>query len=725
MNKSLFTKNIFSLFFFFFMFLNVFALTDNAPSISANGNQAFCLGVPINIVTSFKIVDADDTGVALFFIQISRGYQINFDRLTLIGNHPNIEADWNLNEGKLTLSPITGKSEILFSDLENAVKNVEFSTSANDVTEEKTFSLTVGDANYLPSTDHFYEFIADEGITWLQAKAAAENRTYYDRKGYLATLTSQEEANFAGKQAAGAGWIGGSDEETEGEWKWVTGPEAGTVFWRGQVNGTTPNFAFWNNNEPNDFRGGNTTGEDYAHITDPSIGIVGAWNDLPNIGGTDLYTPRGYIVEYGEPGDTPLNIVASTSIYLPEILSTTSATVCESGSVTISANPSVGDIAWFDAQTGGNKLATGTSFTTPVLTNNTTYYAVVSLNGCTSYTRTPVTIIVNPKPTITNTINDLICSGNANLTVEASQGDVFWFESPTSTMPIFVGTNYQTPNLTSTTSYFVEANNLGCTSENRTEVVALVDNKVPEFDISTDDFVLCKDIGTVDLQVTNPEGNYSYIWMKEGELLVGDTSTITVNSTGNYSVSAISETGCVSEEKAIVVRDSQKASIFNQDVIIVDNSNNNSIRVVNLNLGSGNYEFAIDNEFGNYQNEGIFQNLATGLHTLYIRDKGGCGVESYVFSILAYPKFFTPNGDNQNDLWKITGYNTTFYTASKVFIYDRFGVLLHIIDENSEGWDGNVEGKVAPSTDYWFRALLIDINGTSIEKIGNFSLIRK
>ena len=90
----------------------------------------------------------------------------------------------------------------------------------------------------------------------------------------MATLTSQEESDFAGKQASGAGWIGGSDEETEGEWKWVTGPEAGTVFWNGEVNGSTSNFAFWNNNEPN-----NLGVEDYAHITDPTIGMPGAWND--------------------------------------------------------------------------------------------------------------------------------------------------------------------------------------------------------------------------------------------------------------------------------------------------------------------------------------------------------------------------------------------------------------------------------------------------------------
>ena len=44
--------------------------------------------------------------------------------------------------------------------------------------------------------------------------------------------------------------------------------------------------------------------------------------------------------------------------------------------------------------------------------------------------------------------------------------------------------------------------------------------------------------------------------------------------------------------------------------------------------------------------------------------------------------------------------------------------------ENSEGWDGTYGGKKLPENTYWFRAVLTDINGYSIEKFGNISLIR-
>lgn len=108
------------------------------------------------------------------------------------------------------------------------------------------------------------------------------------------------------------GLIGGSDAKKEGKWKWVTGPENGTIFWNGLSDGSTPNFAFWNTGEPNQMGD-----EDYAHITAPNVGIRGAWNDLSNTGSTSGdYQPKGYIVEYGgTPGDPALDLSASTRIY--------------------------------------------------------------------------------------------------------------------------------------------------------------------------------------------------------------------------------------------------------------------------------------------------------------------------------------------------------------------------------------------------------------------------
>ena len=67
------------------------------------------------------------------------------------------------------------------------------------------------------------------GWTWHEAKADAEARG-----GHLATITSEAEwvviSNMFGTNVLGC-WLGGTDEEEEGVWKWVTGEPWGYTRW--------------------------------------------------------------------------------------------------------------------------------------------------------------------------------------------------------------------------------------------------------------------------------------------------------------------------------------------------------------------------------------------------------------------------------------------------------------------------------------------------------------
>jgi len=76
--------------------------------------------------------------------------------------------------------------------------------------------------------------------------------------------------------------------------------------------------------------------------------------------------------------------------------------------------------------------------------------------------------------------------------------------------------------------------------------------------------------------------------------------------------------------------------------------------------------------------------------------------------VLGYPSYFTPNGDGFNDFWNIYYFDTK--PNAKISIFDRYGKMLKQLSPQSPGWDGTYNGKMMPSTDYWFLVEFKDFN---------------
>ena len=121
-------------------------------------------------------------------------------------------------------------------------------------------------------------------------------------------------------------------------------------------------YSNWNNDPPEPNQSGD---EDFAHITDPSIGLIGSWNDLSNAGpGSGPYQPKGYIVEFGGmPGDPVLNLSSSTNLLAPIVeISDFSGCLNELTELVASSNIGDGDVYWYDSQIGGNLVFEGTNY---------------------------------------------------------------------------------------------------------------------------------------------------------------------------------------------------------------------------------------------------------------------------------------------------------------------------------------------------------------------------
>ena len=198
--------------------------------------------------------------------------------------------------------------------------------------------------------------------------------------------------------------------------------------------------------------------------------------------------------------------------------------------------------------------------------------------------------------------------------------------------------------------------------------------------------------------IDDSPSNYLYEW-STGE----DTAIIEVDAPGTYTVRVFNTSGCF-KERTISVLPSNIATIT--DIQITDASQNNAISV--FVSGEGNYEYALDDINGPYQEINTFTNIEPGLYTVYVRDKNNCGIIEDVISIIGFPKFFTPNDDTKNDFWQVSGINNQFQANSSILIFDRYGKLLKELDPLSPGWDGTFNGEKLPTSDYWFKVNLED-----------------
>lgn len=671
------------------------------PVIKATGDQLYCPQTSINVVTSILIThDPLETGTEAGYVQISSGYSSGLDQLALsnVAAHPSITTSWDATAGKLKISSATG-GNVLYTDLEAAIKDVVFSNSSAAASGTKTFSITIGNANYLPSTQHYYLFIPSIGISWTAAKAAAETSDYYGLQGYLATILSADEAKLIGEQASGTRWIGGSDAETEGVWKWVTGPEAGTIFWNGTANGSTPNFAFWNNGEPNN-QGGN---EKYAHITQPGVGIKGSWNDLSNTGDTNgNYQPKGYVVEYGGTlGELTLEIAASTKITIPVATPAANPSpVCDSGSFTFSTTATAGStISWYDAAVGGNLLGTGNTYTTPTLTTTTTYYVDA---GCES-NRKSVVATVNITPSTPVAVSSTVYNcgpGSVTLEANSNMGTISWFTSSTGGNSVYTGNSFATPSISNNITYYAQASNGTCINTDRTPVNIVIYTPPA---VTDETLPLCQfQTITLDAGISG----MTYLWS------TGATSpTIDVTTGGTYTVDVTSPApeNCTSR-KTIIVEEHQIPQIDRIDV-------NGTTAVIYLKKETDYFEFSVDGI--NFQDSNTFFDVPGGLQTAYVREKSGCGQTTLDFVVLVFPPFFTPNNDSYNDVWQVTGMEN--YPQAQVTIFDRYGKLIAQLTASKMSWDGTFNKMPLPASDYWY-ALKID-NTHPVFK-GHFSLKR-
>ncbi|KAK0132901.1 Macrophage mannose receptor 1 [Merluccius polli] len=132
------------------------------------------------------------------------------------------------------------------------VRSLLWSTTQGEVSIKNTDLTRLGWMHY----DHRLYFISTTKKNW-----TASRDDCLERDADLIVINSREEQEFV-DGLRGDYWIGLSDGDTEGTWKWV--------------DGTNMTSSSWGPGEPHNYRGG----EDCVAILERR-GLEGSWNDVP------------------------------------------------------------------------------------------------------------------------------------------------------------------------------------------------------------------------------------------------------------------------------------------------------------------------------------------------------------------------------------------------------------------------------------------------------------
>ncbi|WP_318343128.1 T9SS type B sorting domain-containing protein [Flagellimonas baculiformis] len=156
--------------------------------------------------------------------------------------------------------------------------------------------------------------------------------------------------------------------------------------------------------------------------------------------------------------------------------------------------------------------------------------------------------------------------------------------------------------------------------------------------------------------------------------------------------------------------------------LVLENNTINQITAI-AEGGVGEYTFYFNDEDNGTDN--TFYINRTGIYTVRVVDQNGCEAIAdimMVFIDIEFPNFFTPDGDGLNDNWIPD--NIEGFPEVLIKIYDRYGRVVEEMTRDTQGWDGNYDGKPLPTGDYWY---VVRLEGETDQRefVGHFTLYRQ
>ncbi|PCE63995.1 T9SS type B sorting domain-containing protein [Sediminicola luteus] len=262
-----------------------------------------------------------------------------------------------------------------------------------------------------------------------------------------------------------------------------------------------------------------------------------------------------------------------------------------------------------------------------------------------------------------------------------------------------------------TTSFLLEVNDFGTLEElEETYYLCVDENGIT--------------LSSIPIDINMDPATYYFQWFRGTDVASGiaipgaSNPTYAASEIGAYTVAVTHIVyGCTYERSTEVIAVSPPTSF---DVRQTSERFTQEAQIeVNV-TGDSTYQYAMDD--GAFQESNVFENVAPGRHIFYVQDVQGCHVYSQGYTVVDFPRFFSPNNDTANNSWGLIGPDT--FNNYTIFIFDRYGKLLTQLNSSNPEWDGTFNGRPLPADDYWFRLVYLDEDNTFGEYKGHMALVR-
>jgi gliding motility-associated-like protein len=450
-----------------------------------------------------------------------------------------------------------------------------------------------------------------------------------------------------------------------------------------------------------------------------NVGTLSYWTTAAAT--TPVSTPSAittsgiYYIQASNSGCTDIEPVTVTVNATPVLTITDPAPVCSPSTVDITAaavtagSTNVGTLSYWNDAAALSSLATPSA-----IAASNTYYIQATNAGCTDIEAVMVTI--NATPVLTVTDPAAVCSPNtvditaAAVTVGSTNaGTLTYWNDAAATSPLSSPSAVTTSN-----TYYVQANNAGCTD--LAPVIVTV-TQTPNLVIN-DPAAICSP-ATVDITVSavtaGSTNATTLTYWNDAAATSSMTTSSAIPASGTYYIQA-TNAGCTDIAAVIVVVNPiPLAPTAGTDSLYCSSW---TLTDMSVSGTGGTYTWYSDDQLTLVLGTGstMMPIQVNGTNYYYVTETlNGCEGPADTVTItiqdceIIVPTAITPNGDGVHDTWEIVDLDAV-YPNNVVAVYNRWGNMIYQSEEgnyNGKPWDGTYEGNALPVASYYF---VIDFN---------------